>query len=141
MRRYYFLFSVLCVVAALALGCNRGPARPKLVPVHGTVTLDGKPLPEAIIRFVPVGSTPGTGASGYTDKYGKYEVLDRGGDKGAPMGEYNVSIVKPGVPGGSNATPGTHAPVMPMGSSQIVSQKATVPEGGGIIDFSLKSKP
>ena len=84
MRHRYAGFSLLLVVASLAIGCNRGPAPPKLVPVHGTVTLDGKPLPGAAVTFVPVGNTQGTGASGYTDQDGKYEVLDRGGDKAHP---------------------------------------------------------
>ena len=141
MRNHYACFFAFCVLVALAGGCNRGPAPPKLVPVHGTVTLDGKPVSGAAITFVPIGSTPGTGACGYTDKDGRYEAIDRRGDKGAPVGEYNVSIVKPGMPGGSKTSTDSHGPPMPMAPSQIVSQKATVPEGGGAVDFSLGSNP
>ena len=97
--------------------------------------------PAAAIRFVPTGNTQGTGASGYTDKDGKYEVRDRGGNKGTPMGEYRVSIVKPGIADGVTTSTDPHPPAMPLAPSQVVSQKATVPEGGGTVDFSLKSKP
>jgi hypothetical protein len=132
---------MLCVAAALAGGCNRGPAGPKLVPVHGTITLDGKPLSGAAIRFVPIGNTQGSGASGCADKDGKYEVFDRRGDKGAPVGEYNVSIVKPVGPGGSSISSARGGAAVLMDSSRIVVQKATVPEGGCTVDFPLKSKP
>jgi hypothetical protein len=129
---------MLFVAVVFAGGCNRDSGAPKLVPVQGTITLDGKPLPRAAITFVPIGNTEGSGASGDSDKDGKYEVLDRRGEKGVPVGEYNVSIVKP-LPGGSEDSRGGAAAL--MAPSRIVVQKATVPAGGGTLDFPLKSRP
>ena len=64
MRNHYAGCPLLCVLAALASGgCDRGPALPKAVPVGGTVTLDGKPLAGATIRFTPIENTRGTGAA------------------------------------------------------------------------------
>ena len=64
-----------CLVVATLTGCGGTTAnQPPLMPVSGTVTLDGKPLPGVMISYVPTGSTRGTGAGGYTDKAGKYEL-------------------------------------------------------------------
>jgi hypothetical protein len=45
----------LLVIAAL-VGC--GKSEPKPGTVHGTVTLDGKPMPEGKIMFYPAGEGP-----------------------------------------------------------------------------------
>jgi hypothetical protein len=117
------------------------------MPVHGAVTLDGKPLSGADIMFVPVGDTQGTGASGFTDKEGKYEVRDRRGDKGVPAGQYHVSIQKNGLLGGltvrhdSKGPPASLPPGPPISNEKPWILKATVPDGGGTLDFPLKSNP
>jgi hypothetical protein len=85
-------------MAAMALfcctGCNRkkGP-QVELSPVAGTVTLDGKPLPDADIAFYLQSPTaPGySGSGGKTDAQGKYE-LTAGAAKGAAAGSYKVTI-------------------------------------------------
>jgi hypothetical protein len=136
MRHHWASLHLFCILAALGCGCNRGPVLPELVPVHGTVTLDGKPLSGASIAFVPIGNTRGTGADGCTDNNGQYEVFDRRGQKGAPVGEYRVSIVKPGMSGSSH--PGL---ATALDASPIHSGKATIPQGGGAVDFLLRSKP
>ena len=48
----------LCMLALLA-GCGGNSNLPKLMPVTGTVTLDGKPLSGVMLSFVPIGSTHG----------------------------------------------------------------------------------
>jgi hypothetical protein len=46
--------------SGLILGCGSGAADgPPRADVRGTVTLDGQPLPEGLIRFVPLEGTPG----------------------------------------------------------------------------------
>jgi hypothetical protein len=53
------------------------------------VTLDDKPLPNALVTFVPEGgASPSTGT---TDASGKYQLIcqDR---KGAVVGKHNVSV-------------------------------------------------
>jgi hypothetical protein len=129
---------LICVLAAL-LGscCSKSAALPKTVPVSGTVTLDGKPIPGAELICTPVKSTRGTGASGRTDQDGKYELHDRSGAKGAPAGEYRVSILKAGLAGIPKKTGDVPDPTL---ASLIGVQNVTVPEGGGTLDFPLKSR-
>lgn len=62
----------LFVFAACVAGCGRGP-RPPLGIVEGVVTLDGRPLAAASVRFTPHG--PGRTAQGITDSDGRYKLL------------------------------------------------------------------
>lgn len=78
------------LLAILTLsGCRDRGLR--LVPVTGSITLDGKPLAEAGVLFRPCGELPP--ASGCTNSQGRFrlETLNR---PGAVLGEYSVSIVK-----------------------------------------------
>jgi hypothetical protein len=134
MRSWLVGFILICVLTVVAGGCHRGPARPKLMPVHGTVTLDGKPQSGVVVTFVPIGSTQGAGGSAFTDSNGKYELLYRSGEKGTPVGEYRVSVAKSGFGDVAPATPTAAAD-----TSQLHLGAATVPEGGGTVDFPLKS--
>jgi hypothetical protein len=71
------------LLAVVPCGCSGGS---KLVKVTGTVTLDGAPLPEATLNFVPV-SAGAERARGYTGPNGSFELL-------ALPGEYKVLISK-----------------------------------------------
>jgi hypothetical protein len=84
--------SLLGLAAFLALGCGSKD----LVPVSGTVTLNGKPLVGATVTFLSVadeGSAyAGTSSLGKTDKDGHYSLQTTKGAKGARVGKYRVSI-------------------------------------------------
>jgi hypothetical protein len=80
----------------LVAGCGGGSG-PKYVKVSGTVTLDGKPLADAIVQFAPKGSkdnqNPGKTSSGYTDANGHYVLKIANEDKeGALVGTHVVRI-------------------------------------------------
>jgi len=65
-----------------------------LVPVSGTVTLDGKPVDGANVTFHQVGdNTDGRLAIGQTDKTGTFR-LATGNEDGARPGEYKVVVIK-----------------------------------------------
>lgn len=71
----------------MVAGCaDNGPA---LGTVSGTVTMDGKPLPNAIVSFVP--EAGGRASVGTTDENGNYNLgfIDR---MGALVGKHKVSI-------------------------------------------------
>lgn len=134
------------------VGCGRNASDlPKLAPVAGTVTLDGKPLSGATVVFVPTGSTHGTGANGRTDQAGRYELAKRSGEKGSPTGEYRVVITKLVMPDGSDFP--VDSAVAPINSSakQILPVKysmagktvlrAKVGDSANVIDFPLSTKP
>ena len=73
----------IVVSLSLLLGCTPNPT-----PVSGRVTLDGQPLNEAIILFIPLEA--GRKKTGATIKEGAYEVLQL---NGLTPGKYRVEIV------------------------------------------------
>ena len=77
----------LMMALMLQVGCE--PSGPDIARVQGTVTMDGKPLPNAIIMFVPVGGRPSVSE---TDANGKYVLEFSGGRKGAIPGINRVEI-------------------------------------------------
>lgn len=134
---------VPCVLA----GCGGRDANlPKLEPVSGTVTLDGQPLSGAVVQFVPVGTTRGSGASAVTGTDGTYSLKSPEGDAGVPAGEYRVVISKEAMPDGSDppagvppADSGAQETLPPKYSDYERSEiKKTVFEGGGTIDIEMK---
>jgi hypothetical protein len=80
----------LALVAVLGCGGNR------FVPISGTVTLDGKPLPNATVSFQPIapeGSIDaGIGSTGKTDAQGHYSLIAANGQTGALVGKHRVQI-------------------------------------------------
>jgi uncharacterized protein (TIGR03067 family) len=64
----------------------------ELGPVEGWVTLNGKPLANATVVFVPV-DKKGQKATGTTNKNGEYKLTTHG-KKGALSGKYKVIITK-----------------------------------------------
>jgi len=139
----------MCATAAVLAGCgSSGPPPPKLVPVRGTVSLDGQPLANAIVTFIPEGKTPGAGGSGKTDAQGEYQLTYSRGGPGAPAGEYRVTISKRLMPGGKEVPDDDKTPPMLSQAKEMLAPKysdrtratltATVPENGGPVDFALK---
>ena len=142
-------FARWCLVSLL-IGCGGNPNLPKLMPVRGTVTLDGKPLPSAMLSFIPVGSTRGTGAGGLTDQNGKYELVARHGGKGAAIGNYRVTVIKWAADGSTFPAEPNIAPLSSPTRQGLPAKHttvdgtvltATVHDGDNTIDFPLSSKP
>ncbi len=79
--------SCVSLIMSLAVGC--GPGGPEIARVEGTVTMDSKPLPAAIIMFVPEGGRPSVCE---TDANGKYVLEFSGGRKGSIPGKNRVEI-------------------------------------------------
>jgi hypothetical protein len=66
--RRFWLFVAAMTVCAVGVGCGKAGTT-----VSGTVTLDGKPLGEALLQFVPLGLEGRTGAV-RTDLDGRYQI-------------------------------------------------------------------
>lgn len=134
--------ALFCVVLAV-IGCSgpSGPPLPKVVPVTGKVTLDGKPLANANLEFIPTAG--GVEASGKTNAEGVYELAIRA-NKGTPQGNYKVTIEKRVKPDGSELTEGggVGEQVLPTKYWERATTEltATVPAEGGTIDFPLTLK-
>ena len=74
------------------LGC--GPPTIKTVPVTGKVTLDGTPVPEAVVTFIP---EQGPLAQGKTDAGGAFTLSLTVGERppaGAVPGNYKITVQK-----------------------------------------------
>lgn len=82
---------------AAVVGCSGGPA---FAPVSGVVTLDGKPYPNAVVSFQPVGTegnpNPGRGSSAYTDENGRFVLECDDGTDGAVVCKHRVRIMTRG---------------------------------------------
>lgn len=84
-----------------------------------------------------------------TDANGQYVLKDSNGDEGAPMGEFEVTCSKWAMPDGTEFKSDDQSPLeagavpaLPAkyGEGATSGLKATVPAGGGTIDFKLESK-
>lgn len=84
-------YSVRSFVVGLALlvvaGC--GSDGPELAEVSGTVSVDGKPVPNAVLTFIPTG---GTTSYGKTNSQGIYTLRFTDSKSGAMLGKHNVEI-------------------------------------------------
>jgi hypothetical protein len=83
----------LAVVAILSAGCARDF---EFAQVRGTVTYEGKPLPEGTVLFVPSGS--GIASAGTIQPDGTYRLLSRKVGDGAVVGHQKVAVVPPYEP-------------------------------------------
>jgi hypothetical protein len=86
--KIFLLFGISVVFLVTTIGCQKNPAIGK---VTGTVTLDGKPLPNASVTFHPDNSNTIPSLGG-TDPNGKYELFYTDGKTGAIPGQYTVTI-------------------------------------------------
>lgn len=90
-------------VVALALtGCGGGP---KIVPVSGSVTIDGQPLAYGHVQILPEGWRP---ASGRLDGSGRFTLTTTTPNDGCPVGTHPAVVLA-----GESITPETmkwHAP-------------------------------
>jgi hypothetical protein len=90
-----------CLLAAPLAGCSGGGAEAgPLVPVEGTVTNNGEPMPNGEVTFIPEDEKVKVSPGGQIAPDGKYS-LQTGGKPGAPVGKYQVTVAldDPKVPG------------------------------------------
>lgn len=82
MRRASALTVLVCVLAAGCGGSN-------VVPVSGTLTYKGQPVPNAFIHFMPENGRPSLGE---TDQNGKFTLTYDPQNKGAERGKHRVFV-------------------------------------------------
>ena len=94
MRNLLFFLTIL--IAVSLIGCGGSGAKLSTVKVTGIVTLDGAPVADASLIFVPKTQGQGHSASGRTDADGRYQLTTPDGKAGAGTtpGEYRVAITK-----------------------------------------------
>lgn len=141
--RMSHLFPCVAIAAALAVaGCQKPAA--KIVPVEGTISLDGRPMPNLMIQFMPDAfrGTDGPLSTAISDGAGNYVLKCGNGKAGAAVGTHRVVIIDPEK---KPAPQGSDEPVKP-GRISFVYQDARstpliiqVPPEGGKIDLQLVS--
>ena len=92
---FYVMRVLLCIASLVAaLGCDR-PAF-DIAPVHGRVTVDGKPLTGGRVMFAPIpkGDSPNAGkpAFGTIQQDGSYQLTTYRNGDGAVVAEHWVTI-------------------------------------------------
>jgi hypothetical protein len=90
-------FSTLLILLATVLfvvGCGNNGA--KVIPVSGTITQNGQPLPNVNITFNKID----TGAMSFaeSDSQGRFTLTHTHGKSGAESGKYRVSVTQKGTP-------------------------------------------
>jgi hypothetical protein len=95
--RHLSWFLGLTAALMVAVGCSSGP---RMYKVTGTVTLDGKPLPEGEILFVP--DDPKYGPDPGKIKDGRFEFKAKAGKKRV---EISASRILPGGARGAGGEP------------------------------------
>ncbi len=137
---YRVLIVMLCGVFLFSMpGCGHKGR----VAVEGTVTLEGQPLHQAQIEFIP---KPGTAAPtvGGDIVNGKFAIPP---DKGPLVGKYRVKIIKSGSTGRkvrdirSNTMIDEYAQILPARYNEQTELEAEVTSSGpNIFEFTLTSK-
>ena len=128
-------------------GCGKSGPSPTMttLPVAGTVTLDGKPLPGADVVFM--GSEAASVYVGRTDDKGEYQLRGAGNAQVNCQGKCRVTISRLVKPDGS--LPAADEPPANSGATESLPSRysdaaftelsADVPDGGGKVNFDLKS--
>ena len=134
---------VLAVVLSVHSGCGYRSSDIDLADVSGTVTLDGKPLANVLLTFVP---DTGRSSFGTTDAAGFYQLKYTGDTDGAVLGEHKVVIESlAAVDGGFSDPSIEHSnadskELVPRKYNARSTLKREVASGSNTIDFELTSR-
>ncbi len=135
--------SLACLVLAGTLLTGCGSDGPKLAEVTGKVTVDGKPVPNAIVTFNPT-APGGSNSLGKTDSQGNYRLSFTQDKRGAMIGEHEVEIVTKKMSASDMPDTGeavsTEFVAIPAKYRKRGVLKATVENRSNTINFELESK-
>ncbi len=133
MFREFFLFVMVIGLGLCFCGCS-AETPGNVSRVEGIVTVDGKPIPNALVTFKPKHS--GKNSFGRTDNGGHYSLVYSTELSGAEIGEHDVTI-------SNKPFPGTEKPavLVPTKFGKPGSLTANVAAGtSNEIDFAMNSK-
>lgn len=154
-----FRYCLIALVVLMTLaGCS--DSGPDVVPIEGTLTLDGEPLANKSLLFTAMPGTTGHGASGMSDANGKYTLtaVVPGATRdyqGIEPGSYRVTVFEPTFSGTAVVEDIGEEPAVAL-APEMSGRKSTipriyssdrsplileVPEAGGSLDVTLLSKP
>ena len=130
--------STLLLIAVV--GCSNSGGD-QVVPVTGTVTRNGKPVPDVLLNFKPAAGRP---SWALTDANGRFELTFDAAQKGAVIGHHTVWVTAP-ISGAEGMGPEDQPKVSPelpailkkYGREEISPLKVEVKAGNPVIDFKL----
>lgn len=138
-------YAAICTALIFFAGCTGGVDGPARGSVEGEVTLDGTPVQNGSIVFIPSSGTSGPSAGG-TISQGKFSIAQ---NKGPVVGKYMVQIrasEKTGksVPAGSPFPPGTMIDetieIIPKKYNTESELEREIVAGNNPFDFQLTTK-
>lgn len=83
-------FALFACWLVMVGGC--GYRRPQRIPTTGTLLLDGSPVANASLVFLP--AEGGRPAMAHSDENGQFTISTYGGNDGLPAGRYKLSATK-----------------------------------------------
>jgi len=135
MRRHVLTFGI-CGLLLSAIGCQFGSS--EFGHVTGVVNINGQPVEDAVVTFVPVQG--GRAAMAITETDGTYELNYTPGVKGAKIGENRVVLSTYSEPSVDDnrvvdkGTPERFPPKYSQGEEVVV-----VESGENVFDFDVKA--
>ncbi|MGQ0636572.1 MAG: hypothetical protein ACT4QC_18315 [Planctomycetaceae bacterium] len=127
----------------LAAGAGCGPSGPVRVAVEGTVNIDGQPVPDGVISFIPAEGTTGPTAGGAIVN-GRYKIAPA---DGPVIGKHRVEITGQRKTGRVYDSLPPHKvmieekePVVPAKYSTMSELSAELKSGMNKYDWDLKSE-
>lgn len=122
--------AALAAVLLTPTGC--GEVGPQIVPVSGTVTLDGKPLAYGHVQVLPAGWRP---ASGRLDGAGRFTLTTSSPNDGCAVGTHPVVVLA-----GESITPETMKWHAPQKYADVTTSGLTVTITGRTDDLKIELK-
>ncbi len=94
-HKILFFYVLLSLCAILISGCPKSSSLDGLVPAQGIVKLNGVPVENAAVSFLPADTSGQVRpATSTTDAKGRFSMMTLNPGDGVYPGEYNVSIQK-----------------------------------------------
>ncbi len=102
MRTSLLIGTLTCCALLASPGCSGGDGRVTVYPAHGKVLVKGQAAEGATVTFYPAAAGEAAVAmpvpTATTDAIGEFQLRSFEGNDGAPVGEFNVTVVWPAPP-------------------------------------------
>jgi hypothetical protein len=111
----------LCTLLILS-GCAKQTALP-VVTVSGTIQLNGQPLANADVTFLPTDRALGPPSSARTDSNGQFSLKNVRGQPQVPEGSYKVRISQRVLPDGTPVPQNDKTPPIESPARELLPQR------------------
>jgi hypothetical protein len=141
--RVTLALAVVVLIAIALSGCRRPSL--ETVPVFGTVTYRGKPVPYGAVKFQPIDASHGRSALAFIQADGTYHVQTLSDARGLVPGEYLVTVVVEKPPGPGDDRRGPQAGIrssdeFPQLVRSGIKFSVSAEEGEKVLDIVLDGK-